>query len=55
MKSMMGLAALLVAVGAAGAQGPRDMMKIPVFYSVPGTEAVRGSARWSSGPSGTRC
>ena len=38
---MVGLATLFVAVGAAGAQGPRDTMKIPVFYSVPGTEAVR--------------
>jgi acetyl esterase/lipase len=34
-------AALLFAAGAAGAQGPRDMMKIPIYYSVPGTETVR--------------
>jgi acetyl esterase/lipase len=33
--------ALLLAMGAPGAQGPRDLMKIPVFYSVPGTEVVR--------------
>jgi hypothetical protein len=32
---------MFVAAGAAGAQGPRDLMKISVFYSVPGTEAVR--------------
>jgi acetyl esterase/lipase len=41
MRSMIGLAALFVTVSAAGAQGPRDTMKIPVFYSVPGTETVR--------------
>jgi acetyl esterase/lipase len=34
-------AALLTSVIAAVAQGPRDMMKIPVFYSVPGMDAVR--------------
>ena len=41
MRTMLGVAALLLAAGAASAQGPREMMKIPVFYSVPGTEAVR--------------
>ena len=33
--------AVVVAAGTAAAQGPRDLMKIPVFYSVPGTDAVR--------------
>jgi len=32
---------LLVPSGAVAAQGPRDQMKIPVFYSVPGMDAVR--------------
>jgi acetyl esterase/lipase len=35
------LAALTIAATPAVAQGPRDMMTIPVFYSVPGTDAVR--------------
>jgi acetyl esterase/lipase len=34
-------AVLLIAAGAAGGQAPPDLMKIPVFYSVPGTERVR--------------
>ena len=41
----MRIVVLLTAVSAvaiaAAAQGPRDMMKIPVFYSVPGTDTVR--------------
>jgi acetyl esterase/lipase len=37
----MRLAALAMASIPALAQGPRDMMKIPVFYSVPGMDAVR--------------
>jgi len=32
---------LLIAIGVSVAQGPRDQMKIPVFYSVPGMDAVR--------------
>lgn len=41
MRSIVAVVALFVAAGAAGAQGPRDLMKISVFYSVPGTESVR--------------
>lgn len=41
MRSMVAVVSLFVGAAAAGAQGPRDLMKIPVFYSVPGTEAVR--------------
>jgi hypothetical protein len=41
MRSMVGVVAVVLAASAAGAQGPRDMMKIPVFYSVPGMDAVR--------------
>ena len=32
---------LLIAIGVSVAQGPRDQMKIPVFYSVAGVDAVR--------------
>jgi acetyl esterase/lipase len=35
------LSALSMTPAPAAAQGPRDMMKIPVFYSVPGMDAVR--------------
>jgi acetyl esterase/lipase len=41
MRRMVDVAAPVMAAGTAGGQGPRDLMKIPVFYSVPGTEAVR--------------
>ena len=41
MRSMAWLAALSITAMPAVAQGPRDMMKIPVFYSVPGMDAVR--------------
>lgn len=41
MRSMTWLAALSIAAMPVVAQGPRDMMKIPVFYSVPGMDAVR--------------
>ena len=41
MQSIVALVALLIAAEAAASQGPGDVMKIPVFYSVPGTEAVR--------------
>ena len=40
MQNITGVAALLVVAGAAVAQGP-DLMKIPVFYSVPGMDSVR--------------
>lgn len=38
---MRSIVVVVALVGAAAAQAPRDMMKIPIFYSVPGTEAVR--------------
>ena len=41
MQSIAFLTALSTVAIAAVAQGPRDMMKIPVFYSVPGMDAVR--------------
>src|SRR5512138_1643700 len=41
MQSVAFLTALSTVAIAAAAQGPRDMMKIPVFYSVPGMDAVR--------------
>ena len=41
MRRIVTVAALLVAGTVAVAQGPRDVMKIPVFYSVPGMDAVR--------------
>lgn len=41
MRSMAWLAALSITAMPSVAQRPRDMMKIPVFYSVPGMDAVR--------------
>ena len=41
MRSIVAVVALVGAAGAAAAQAPRDTMKIPIFYSVPGTEGVR--------------
>jgi acetyl esterase/lipase len=41
MRRIVTVVALCVAGSVATAQGPRDVMKIPVFYSVPGTDAVR--------------
>jgi acetyl esterase/lipase len=41
MRSLVWFGALSVMAMPAVAQGPRDMMKIPVFYSVPGMDAVR--------------
>lgn len=41
MPSAAFLTALSTVAIAAIAQGPRDMMKVPVFYSVPGMDAVR--------------
>jgi acetyl esterase/lipase len=41
MRSIVAAGALFIAAGVAAAQGPRDLMKIPVFYSVPGMDAVR--------------
>jgi acetyl esterase/lipase len=38
MKSVIGLVGLLVA---AGTQAPPDLMKVPIFYPMPATEAVR--------------
>ena len=41
MRNIVAVVALVGAAGAAAAQAPRDTMKIPIFYSVPGTEVVR--------------
>jgi len=41
MRRIVTVVALFVAGSVAAAQGPRDVMEIPVFYSVPGTDAVR--------------
>ena len=41
MRNTVAVLALLVTSVAAAAQAPRDQMKIPVFYSVPGMDAVR--------------
>lgn len=41
MRRIVTVVALVVAGSVAAGQGPRDVMKIPVFYSVPGTDAVR--------------
>jgi acetyl esterase/lipase len=40
-RSIVVVAPLLIVAGMAAAQAPPDLMKIPVFYSVRGTEAVR--------------
>ena len=41
MRNTVAVLALLVTYVADAAQAPRDQMKIPVFYSVPGMDAVR--------------
>ena len=41
MRNTVAVLVLLVTSVAAAAQAPRDQMKIPVFYSVPGMDAVR--------------
>jgi acetyl esterase/lipase len=40
-RGMVVAATLLISASAAVAQGPGDLMKIPVFYSVPGMDGVR--------------
>jgi acetyl esterase/lipase len=41
MRRIAALAALLIMADTPAAQGPADLMKRPVFYSVPGMDAVR--------------
>jgi acetyl esterase/lipase len=41
MRSMVAVVTLLIASNVGHGQAPPDLMKIPVFYSVPGMEAVR--------------
>ena len=41
MRSIVAVVALFIGAILAAAQGPLDQMKIPVFYSIPGMDAVR--------------